>query len=182
MLSATVYDHVVTRLRWRFAGEDQAAEYIAFTNADFNMLRGAYTIQTDTHDFTFFMGIGDASRADNPHSTETVPLASSFSSKRSEYAVIQGDPENEAAFAGIEALLAHYDANLPELKIQQQRRKALAAAKKRYDAKNPAQAPEPFIMQFWVPEKSSGVDFLSAEALAKEESPHSPTASGTNLH
>jgi hypothetical protein len=104
------------------------------------------------------MGIGDASTKDNPYANETVPHASNFSAARSEYTVMQGDPEHQAAFAGIEALLEHYDANLPELKIEHQRRQALTAARKRYDAKHPKETPEPFIMQFWIPEKRSGVD------------------------
>ena len=150
MLSSTVYDHAITRLSWRFEDMD----YVVFTNADFNFLRGVSSLVTDTHDFTFFMGVGDATAANNPYRSETVPDASNFSVKRSEYTVLQGDSENEAAFAGIEALLAHYDANLPNLKIQHQRREALTAAKKRYDAANPKE-PEPFIMQFWVPKSAS---------------------------
>ncbi|WPJ97009.1 hypothetical protein SH580_04720 [Coraliomargarita algicola] len=155
MLSATVYEHAVTRLSWRFADGSEPSEYIAFTNADFNLLRGTHALSTDSHDFTFFMGIGDASSEDNPYSNKTVPDLSNFSNQRSEYLVIQGAPEHEAAFAGIEALLAHYDTNLAELKIKQQRREALTAAKQRYDAKHPQTEPEPFIMEFWVPEKSA---------------------------
>jgi len=57
--------------------------------------------------------------------------------------------------AGLETLLKHYDANLPELKVAHQRREALAAAQKRYNAKHPEE-PEDFIMQFWVPERANG--------------------------
>jgi len=146
MLSATVYDHSVTRLSWRTG----KIENIAFTNADFNFLRGVHSIQTEIHDFTFFMGIGNASAENNPYRDETVPDASAFFSERSEYAFVSGDAENDAVFAGIEALLEHYDANLPVLKIEHQRREALSAAKKRYDTAHP-KAPEPFIMQFWTP-------------------------------
>lgn len=147
MLSATVYDRKVTRLSWRH----QSDEYVAFTNADFNYLGGTHSLDVDNTNFTFFMGIGNASRNDNPYGDEVVPDISTFSSERSEYVIVQGDPDNASTLAGIEALLEHYDTNLPTLKIAHQRRKALTAAKNRYDAKHPAQ-PEEFIVQFWVPE------------------------------
>jgi len=152
MLSATVFDKVVSRLSWKHENQ----EYVAFANADFNLLRSTNSITTEVDAFTFFMGIGDADKAINPYADEIVPHAGSFSTEQSEYIVIQGDPNNEVAFAGIEALLKHYDENLPTLKIQHQRSKAFGAAQARFNAKNP-ETPEPFIMQFWVPEKRSGV-------------------------
>lgn len=151
MLSATVYDREVTRLSWQHDG----GEYVAYTNADFNYLRGVHSVVTDTHDYSYFTGIGDASRADNPYRNETVPSVAAFSEDRSEHLLLKGDPDNPDATAGLEALLAHYDANLKTLKIEFQRNQALAAAQKRYDAANPKE-PEPFILQFWVPETSEG--------------------------
>jgi len=147
MLSATVYDQAVTRLSWRY----QTTEYLAYTNADFNFLRGTHCIEDETVNFTFFMGIGNATSANNPYPNEVVPDISAFSATQSEYVLVQGDPNNADALASIEALLAHYDANLPELKIGTQRRKALSAAQERYNTKHPKQ-PEEFLVQFWVPE------------------------------
>jgi hypothetical protein len=148
MLSATVYDREVTRVSWSHDSEP----YVVFTNVDFNYLSGTHSVETETQDYTFFLGIGHASRANNPYPSEVIPPSTTFSPDRSEYILAQGDPANAEATAGLEVLLAHYDAHLPELKIQLQRREALTAAKKRYDAANPKE-PEPFIMQFWIPEK-----------------------------
>ena len=147
MLSATVYDRAVTRLSWRH----ETTEYLAYTNADFNFLRGTHCIEDETVNFTFFMGIGNATCANNPYPNEVVPDISAFSEALSEYVLVQGDHRNADALASIEALLAHYDANLPELKIATQRRKALSAAQERYNTKHPKQ-PEEFLVQFWVPE------------------------------
>ena len=147
MLSATVYDESVTRLNWRH----ETTEYLVYTNANFNFLRGTHCIEDETVNFTFFMGIGNATCANNPYANEVVPDISAFSEAQSEYVLVQGDHRNADALASIEALLAHYDANLPELKIATQRRKALSAAQERYNAKHPKQ-PEEFLVQFWVPE------------------------------
>ena len=151
MLSATVYDRSVTRLSWRHLSD----EFIVFTNADFNYLRGTHSIDAGNTNYSFFMGVGNATYASNPYSDESIPGVSSFSSEHSEYVLAQGNPDNADALAGIEALLHHYDANLPELKIALQRREALAAAKKHYDAQHPEQ-PEDFVVQFWVPEPANG--------------------------
>lgn len=151
MLSATVYDHSVSRLSWRHLSD----EFIAFTNADFNYLRGTHSLDVDNTNFTFFMGIGNTIRDANPYGDEVVPSSATFSRERSEYLLLQGDPDNAEALAGLETLLKHYDANLPELKVAHQRREALAAAQKRYNAKHPEE-PEDFIMQFWVPERANG--------------------------
>ena len=78
MLSATVYDGKVTRLSWRFAGGDKTTEYVAYTNADFNYLRGTHSLEIDTHDFSFFMGIGDIPSANNPFPDESLPSTASF--------------------------------------------------------------------------------------------------------
>lgn len=149
MLSATVYDEAVSRLSWRLLGE--GSEYVAYANLDFNLLRGVHQLETGTHDLTFFLAVGDKARSNNPYRDEHIPPLTDFSTDQSEYVLLEGDPDDSAALAGIEALLAYHDAHLPELKIEYQRREALNAARKRYDEQNPKE-PEPFIIQFWIPE------------------------------
>jgi hypothetical protein len=144
MLSATVYNRAMTRISWHHDSE----EFVAFTNADFHYLSGIYSLETEDNCFMIFMGVGDANAQHNPYHDEVLPSASVFSDESSEYAVIRGDLEHSKAFDGIEALLDHYDANLPELKIEYQQRRALSAAQKRYDAKHPNE-PETLILNFW---------------------------------
>jgi len=148
MLSCTVYDRSITQVRWTHEGE----RYLAYTNADFNYLRGVMTVETETDRFDYFFGIGNSKSKYLKHPLPTLPA---FSPDRSEYALVKGNPSNLAATAGLEALLAHYDANLDSLKIAHQRNEALTAAQKRYDEAHPEQ-PEDFILQFWVPEKKEG--------------------------
>lgn len=145
MLSCTVYDRSITEVRWKFEGED----YLAYTNADFNFLRGIMDVSTETDRYEFFFAVGNAS---SEQRKEPLPHLPDFSSSRSEYFLTLGDPAHNGATAGLEALLAHYDANLNKLRIAYQRSQALAAAQKRYDEQNPEE-PEDFIFQFWVPEQ-----------------------------
>ena len=157
MLSGTVYDRSVTRVSWTYESE----QFVAYANADFNLLRGVMNVTTETDAYDFFMGIGDATRANNPYHNESIPPISAFSPDRSEYILSKGSPVNLEAISGLNALLAYYYANLPALEVEFQRREALVAAQKRYDSKHP-KVPEPFIMQFYIPERSrqnrSGVD------------------------
>jgi len=145
MLSCTVYDRSVTEVRWTY--EDES--YLAYTNADFNYLRGVMVVKTDTDSYDFFMGIGNAASA---RTRESLPLLPAFSPDRSEYFLAKGDPANAAATAGLEALLSNYEANLDALKIAYQRNEALTAARERYRKDNP-EPPEDFILQFWVPKE-----------------------------
>lgn len=145
MFSCTIYDREVTQVRWTHDDE----RYLAYTNADFNYLRGVTSVETKTDRYDYFMGIGNAS---SHQSRESLPPLPAFNSDRSEYALLEGDPANAAATAGLEALLGHYDANLDSLKIAHQRNEALTAAQKRYDEAHP-EPKEDFILQFWLPEK-----------------------------
>jgi hypothetical protein len=145
MLSCTVYDRSISEVRWKYEDED----YLAYTNADFNYLRGIMTVSTEIDRYDYFFAVGNVS---SDQMAESLPVLPAFSPDRSEYVLLEGDATNTAATAGLEALLAHYDANLDSLKVAYQRSEALAAAQKRYKEANP-EPKEDFILQFWVPEK-----------------------------
>ena len=99
------------------------------------------------------MGIGDVSTENS--NVEPLPSLPAFSTEQSEYVLIEGDPDNQVALAGVEALIAHFDANEATLRVEHQRRGALASAQARYSSKHPDK-PDDFIMQFWVPESANG--------------------------
>ena len=84
---------------------------------------------------------------------EMIPLASELPTERGVYHLVQGDPSHEVALSGLTALLEYYDDNLEDLKVEYQRREALTAARKRYDAANSEEL-EPFLIQFWIPEST----------------------------
>lgn len=147
MLSATVYDRSITKLRWTH----ELVDYVAYTNADFNYLRGLHSVSTETDEYFFLMGIGDEAN----DAMQELPNLPVFSSDQSEYFVAEGDSANAIAFQGVEALLTHYDANKPALITAYQRQEALNVARARYKAANP-EPKEDFILQFWVPEPANG--------------------------
>ena len=150
LLSVTVFDHQVSRLQWKHEGEI----YLAYSNVNFNYLRSVTSLETETASYMVLMGVGDISSEANPYPTESIPLLSDFPEDDAAYLLIQGDPAISEALDAIDALLAYYEANRNELAILEQRRDALSAAQKRYDAANPKE-PIPFIMQFWTPETGS---------------------------
>lgn len=145
MLSCTVYDRRITEVRWKHEGEN----FVAYTNADFNYLRGITTLETPTDRYDYFFGIGNVS---SDLMRKPLPALPAFSPDRSEYILTEGASDNFEATAGLEVLLAHYDSNLNNLKRTYQRNQALAAAQKRYKEAHP-EPKEDFILQFWVPEK-----------------------------
>jgi hypothetical protein len=137
MLSVTEYDASISRVSWTKDGQI----YTVYTNANFNYLRGVTSIQADTTDYTVFLGIGEVdTRESHAGSYEPLPELPKFHSNRSEYflessvAARSGSKNETKALAGFEALLAHYDDNLPELQIAYQRNQALTEAKVRYDS------------------------------------------------
>ena len=147
MLSATVHDHAITRLKWKL----DSVDYLAFVNLDFNYLRGTSSLHNETTDYTVLMGIGNASTANS--NREPLPTLPAFRTEQSEYVLLKGDLNNQAALAGIEALLTHFDLNEATLRTQYQRREALTAVQERYRAKHPKQQ-DGCILQFWVPEST----------------------------
>lgn len=132
--SATVYDHEATRLRWRYEG----ADYVAWTNVDFNYLRGVNDLETTETNYFFLMGIGDTTST----SDEEVPILPALPEEGPCYMLTQGDQGNFEATAALDALLDYYAGNESELKVLHQRCEALEAARKRYLKANPPQ-PEP---------------------------------------
>ncbi|MFD2257699.1 hypothetical protein ACFSSA_13530 [Luteolibacter algae] len=159
-LSATVYDRKFTELRWRHGDE----RFLAYSNVDFNFMGGFGSFETDDTNYSFFMGIGnestDALAERNRFAKERnlegyverqIPQMPEFTPGSVEYAVVSDDPsivERDEVFGQISALHAYYQANEKRLKTEYQRREALNAARKRYEAANP-EKPKDTIINFW---------------------------------
>lgn len=104
-LSATVYDHQVTEVRWYSGGH----EFRIFTSIDFNNIRRIGDFETEDTVYSLMMGIGDASRKDvadwNRYVDEqgwpkemktTIPKASAFPARESRYMIVPEDRRAEA--------------------------------------------------------------------------------------
>ncbi len=149
MLSATVYDREVTELRWTIDG----ARGIAFSNVDFTLLRSVHDIETPRRVFSIFMGIGESDRRmrlGDPPGRRRLPAAESFLGGPGTYRVAEwgGTDAEKEVLAGLDALHRHYLENEAELRVKDQRRRAIRSAWDRYRAANPPE-PEDTLIQLW---------------------------------
>ncbi len=139
-LSATVYDHRVTELRWF----ENQREYRAFSNADFNLLAGRGEIETEDTIYWLLMAVssmtGEEVVAQNeriatlglPLAPRQIPVPENFSATRAEYVLAEGSvtpfPSAET-LAAFDALHVFYDANKATLVEEQARRVVEDAAR-----------------------------------------------------
>lgn len=145
MLSATIYNREVTHLKWRH----EEIEYEAWSNIDWNIMRGVNNLKSETKDFMIFQGVGDSYYDENE-----LPALPEFTPNQAEYFVFADSTSDidDAAFEAIDILHSHYEVNEAELKNRYQRYEALSAAKKRHDAAHPKK-PKNTVVHFW---KSEG--------------------------
>ncbi len=148
-VSATVYDDAVTELRWRGDGGAR----LAFSNADFSLLRGVTRLETADVAFSFLLGIGEGDRttaAGGRGDLPPVPAAGSISDVAGSYLVVipGGTDRDREVLAALDVLHLHYRQNERKLRVAEQRRQALAAARERYRKANPVEEKEA-VIQFW---------------------------------
>jgi len=168
MLSATVYDHRVTELRWRSGNR----QYRAWSNIDFNYLAGHTEIETDNIVYFLIMGLGNETResvaewnrfapewerlaaADGlagQWETKAVPDLAKFPAGRSTY-LLSGDPPADDSLAALDALHRYYDANRIQFVADYAKREAERTAHEQWLKEHPP-APQDTIINFW-PKKS----------------------------
>lgn len=152
-LSATVYDHEVTQLRW--FGE--AGECRAFSNIDFNLLSGVNQIETDDAVYTILMGLGNESRNAMINRSQLfdgtvakVPPLSQFNPTRAEYFVMEdkSKPATAESLAGIDALHRYYDANRTQLAEDYKKREIARAEQEAWNKAHPP-LPRDTVINFW---------------------------------
>ena len=165
MLSATVYDRKLTRLQWQHEGQ----QYIAWSNIDFNYLRGLNEIETKKTNYLFFLGIGNESTERlkernrlakemgvDGYVEESIPELPDLKENKSDYVIVtpgRSEKRQKDALIPVDALHKYYTENEERLKVQHQRNEALNDARKRYKDKNPEE-PEDIFINFW-PVRSS---------------------------
>lgn len=143
LLSATIHEGepTVTHLRWRGA---DGVEFEAWSNIDWDLMRGIMTLSSETDEYLVFQGVGPPSQSDD------VPALPPFTEGKAEYFVFADSTTaiDDDAYEGIDLLHSYYEANEAELTVLHQRHEALSAAKKRYDAENPKK-PKNTVVHFW---------------------------------
>ena len=159
-LTATVYDHEVTALRWFSEGR----EYHAFSNLDFNYFRGLGEIETEDTIYTLLFAIGDetrevekgagkiAGKVPPPDAIVTkVPTLAEFSKERSEYLIVedQGKSDPSGILSGLDALHVHFDAHRREVVEGFARREQQRLANEQWQAEHPPAPKKDAIVTYW---------------------------------
>lgn len=160
-LSATVYDHNVTEIRW-YGGK---REFRVFSNIDFNYLRGAGEFETEDTVYMLLMGIGNETTESiaefNQYAAEhglpkrawkqQVPAVETFSQTRAEYMLIDDKTQPALAedeLAPLDALHTYYDANKQRL-IEDSIKLDAANAERAQWLKEHPPIPKDTIINFW---------------------------------
>ena len=165
MLSAIVYDRKLTRLQWQHEGK----QYVAWSNIDFNYLRGLTEIKTEKTDYLFFLSIVNEpterlkkrtrrskEKGANSYVEESIPKLANLKKDKPKFVVItpgRSEKRKKSANIPIDALHDYYAKNEERLKVQYQRHEALDEARQRYEDENPEESDDIFI-NFW-PVRSS---------------------------
>jgi hypothetical protein len=146
-LSATVYDHKATLLRWRH-GETQ---YQAWSNIDFEYLRGFGNFESGGTTYHLMMMIGNVST--KPRTTRTgvtvnavVPDIPPLPDEPG-FVLVAGDPSDSAAMNGIQELHDMYKGQHDQLIAAHERLLQYQAAAQAWAKANPPQ-PEDITVRF----------------------------------
>lgn len=166
-ISATVYDHQVTALRW----SDEKGSYLAYSNIDFMNFEGQGAFETsDTIYDLVMIGVGDDSRdqilaynrsitpaeaAEGITPMDVPPSVTEFSRTRSEYVVVDdpANPISNEACAGIDAMHIYYDANKEKLMADHAKMLSARLAQEAWNKEHPP-IPKDTVVNFW-PVKST---------------------------
>ncbi len=147
-LSGTIYDHKATLLRWRHGVE----EYEAWSNIDFNVMRGVPSVQVGNTNYDLVMMLGDQSTA--PRRTKSglvitprVPTIPQLP-KVPGFVIVKGDPLNEYALRGIRALHELYTTNREKLVAAHEDQLHYQAAAQAWEKEHPPQ-PENVTIRWW---------------------------------
>ena len=147
-LSGTVYDHKVTLLHWRHGD----AEYQAWSNVDFNLLRGLPQVEMDGTTYHLFMMLWDESTTPRtmPSGRVVIPKSPQIPPLPEEpgFVVIQGDPSDEDALRVIRELHDYYNNNRDQLTAAYARLLRYQAAAKAWEKEHPPQ-PENITIRLW---------------------------------
>ncbi len=153
--STTVYDHIATVIEWH--SKDRTRSFRAWSNIDFNYIRGIHNIQHgDTHLIYFYFGIGNVdtrwmasrfSRFKWVYQKPVIPELPASPETNPTFVVVKGDPGPED-LEGLQVLHDLYKAEHPRLKAAAEYQKIqneLHAAELRA---NPPKAPD-IIIKHW---------------------------------
>lgn len=154
MISATVFDHEHTFLRWTVMGhEGKAEEFEAWSNLDFHHFTGFTSYEVDGIQFGLIMGIGDSTGgADEKRVLRGLPK---LSKDKPSYKITKGDRSNLEAVTLIRGLHELYreEGSLLERAYRGRERARIAQ-----EAEMKANPPKPrdVTIRFWLGGRKGG--------------------------
>jgi hypothetical protein len=155
-ISATVYDHSRTFLRWWWqpGGGEKSDEFNAWSNLDFNDFSGFARFTSNGRDYALLMGIGNQSTGQNRkllartgriyQEPEHPPLPQDGPG----YVLTMGDPSNTGAIATMDALHDLYRVEGERLKAARAQREIASKEREDYLRLHPP-VPEDVTISFW---------------------------------
>ena len=154
-VSATIYDHRISHVRWWHEGE----EYAVFSNVDWNHLGGFHEFVGRGKRYNMFLFSGNVStrqlrkeiKEGYRSSQPDLPKLPQLSERGAAYMMVKGDEKNDAAMDFIEAIHDLYDEHRDKLvKASREREKNRQAYLKRQEQlkNNPPPKPD-VIINYW---------------------------------
>jgi len=155
IISATVFDHEVTFLRWWVFGDDgPPEEFQAYSNVDFNHLTGFGTYEVADIQFGLLMGIGNSNAVDRQRFAETrdlmtrVPSLPALAESGPRYVITMGDTTNTEGVALIDGLHELYRTEKDRLITAYEGREQATKDREVFLKANPAQ-PKDITLRYW---------------------------------
>ena len=150
-LSATVYDHQFTALRWY---DGTAPGLQAYVNLDFTYFSGVTTLETADTVYDLIFGLGTDTASSLSQAGQPLPDFSAVPAGHSGYQIVAGDPNaHPDAIAALNALCAYYDANSAQMIAAYNQQQAYNTAYQQWQQAHPQPTPNT-VINFW-PVKSS---------------------------
>jgi hypothetical protein len=150
-LSATVYDHQFTALRWY---DGTAPGLQAYVNLDFSYFSDVSTLETAATEYDLIFALGNDTASSLSQAGQPLPDFSAVPAGHSGYQIVAGDPSTHPdAIAALNALCAYYDANSAQMIAAYNQQQAVNAAQQQWLQTHPPVQPNT-VINFW-PVKSN---------------------------
>jgi hypothetical protein len=152
-LSATVYDHKRTFVRWYGIGTPMKC-FAAWSNVDFNHLSGLGGFESDGIQYALLMGIGnaDTARSNLRISKQTPeigePAVPDLPSDRPAFVLVEGDEKDVEGMAPMLGLHQLYTVEKSRLAAAYVRRERARVEREAYLKAHPPTTPDT-VIQFW---------------------------------
>ena len=146
LLSATVYDHQFTELRWN---DGNGAVLRAYVNIDFCYFTTVTNLETDDTVYDLMFAWSNDTVASLTQAGQPPPNLAAYPPGRSSYQIIAGDANaHPDALVALDALCIYFDANRAQMVAAYNQREADNAAHQQWLIDHPPVQPDT-VMYFW---------------------------------